>query len=399
MTIVAEPPQSTRSTLLTDEMLRRFDERAPVYDRENRFFAEDLDELRESGYLLSAVPTELGGAGLPLVEVSKLQKRLAYHAPATAIAVNMHLYWTGLAAELLKWGDTSCVWMLERAVEGDIFAAGHGEVGNDAGLFAATTTAERVDGGWLISGHKIFTSMSPVWSYLGVHAMDVSDPENPRVVHGFLPRSASGYRIEQTWDALGMRATASHDTIFDRAFLPDELTPVVCPAGPAGAGPFHLALMAWGLLGFASVYTGVAHRAYDLIVEGAKKKGSIGLTRTLAHHPEVQHDVAEMRMALELSDAYLDHICTEFSAGVDHGAEWPVKIASAKHTIVNQAWSVVDRAIDVSGGGGVFRRNRLEQLFRDARLGRIHPTNRPATHEIVGKASLGVDPAAQPRWG
>src|SRR5262245_13224932 len=86
------------SALLTDDMLARFDERAPVYDRENRFFTEDFEELRASGYLLAAVPAELGGSGLRLDEVMRLQQQLAYHAPATAVAVNMHLYWTGLAA-------------------------------------------------------------------------------------------------------------------------------------------------------------------------------------------------------------------------------------------------------------------------------------------------------------
>jgi len=98
---------ATATDLLTDEMLARFDARAATYDRENRFFDEDWDELRQSGYLLAAVPTEFGGSGLGLDEVSKLQRRLAYHAPATAVAVNMHVYWTGVAADLLKAGDTS----------------------------------------------------------------------------------------------------------------------------------------------------------------------------------------------------------------------------------------------------------------------------------------------------
>src|SRR4029079_4163177 len=107
---------ATATDLLTDDMLARFDARAATYDRENRFFDEDWDELRQSVYLLAAVPTELCGAGLGLDEVSKLQRQLAYHAPATAVAVNMHVYWTGVAADLLKGGDTSMRWMLGQAV-------------------------------------------------------------------------------------------------------------------------------------------------------------------------------------------------------------------------------------------------------------------------------------------
>jgi alkylation response protein AidB-like acyl-CoA dehydrogenase len=391
--------QTRTHTLLTEEMLARFDDRAVTYDRENRFFHEDFEELRASGYLLAAVPEAYGGCGLTLAEVGRLQQRLAYVAPATAIAINMHLYWTGIAADLLRFGDQRLVWLLEEAAAGHVFAAGHGEAGNDAGLFAATTTAERVEGGWRLTGHKLFGSLSPVWTYLGVHAMDVSNPEDPVVIHGFLPRQAEGYRIEPTWDALGMRATASHDTVLEGAFLPDELTPVVGPAGARGGELFHLAVLAWALLGFANVYAGIARRAYDITVGQVSKRGAIGLTRTAAYNPEVQHSVADMRMSLEAIDAYLNRICDDWSHGVDHGTDWPLKIVSAKHFVVNQAWSVVDNAIDVSGGSGIFKRNRLEQLFRDARLGRIHPANKYATYEIVAKTALGIDLDEQPRWG
>src|SRR6266481_7503215 len=138
----------TRTDLLTDDMLARFDERAPVYDRENRFFTEDFEELRRSGYLLATVPTEFGGAGLRLDEYSRLQRRLAYVAPATALAVNMHCYWTGLAADLLKTGDDSCRFILEKAAAGEVLNALHGEAGNDIPLLLAVAQAERVDGGW-----------------------------------------------------------------------------------------------------------------------------------------------------------------------------------------------------------------------------------------------------------
>ena len=233
-----------RPDVLTDDMLKRFDGRCPAYDRDNRFFQEDWDELRAAGYLNIALPTEYGGLGLTLSEVNRLQRRLAYHAPATAVAVNMHLYWVGTAATVHATGDPSCDWMLERAAEGHVFAAGHGEAGNDLPLLLSTTKAERVDGGWEITGHKIFGSLSPVWTYLGLHAMDTSNPEAPQIVHGFLDRDAPRYRIEETWDTLGMRATMSNDTILDRTFIPDEQVALVCPAGFAGAGLFQLGIFA-----------------------------------------------------------------------------------------------------------------------------------------------------------
>ena len=103
--------------------------------------------------------------------------------------------------------------------------------------------------------------------------------------------------------------------------------------------------------------------------------------------------------ATALAEAFLDRTCDDWSAGVDHGALWPLKIVSTKHDVVKRAWSVVDTAFDVVGGAGIFKGNRLEQLVRDGHLGRIHPTNPMLTHELVGKMSLGVDPDEQPRWG
>jgi len=385
--------------VLTDEMLGRFEERGALYDRENRFFQEDFDELRASGYLTAPLPHDLGGAGLSLSEVNKLQRRVGYYAAPTALGVNMHLYWVGLGADLQRMGAPGGDRILQYAANGEILAAGHGEAGNDIPVLLSSSAANRVDGGWEITAHKIFGSLSPVWTYLGVHAMDTSDPAGPRVVHGFLHRDAPRYRIDETWDVLGMRATASHDTILDRAFIPDDDIVMVCPAGFAGAGPFQVALFAWGLLGFAGVYLGIAKRAYDEVVASLPKRSSVALTRSMAYHPEVQHMVAEMRIALESAEAYLERTCDDWSNGVDHGMDWPLKIVACKHAVVSQAWSVIDQALDVSGGSGIFKRSRLERLVRDGRLGRIHPGNPMLTHELVGKLSLGISPDEQPRWG
>jgi alkylation response protein AidB-like acyl-CoA dehydrogenase len=398
MTATVQPTISA-DQLVTDEMLARFDERAPQYDRNNEFFTEDFEELRASGYLLASVPEEFGGLGLNLAEINRLQRRIAYVAPATAVAVNMHHYFVGLCADLHRAGDPSGDWVLRKAAEGHVFAAGHGEAGNDIPVLLSSAKAERVEGGWEFTGHKIFGSLSPVWTYLGIHAMDTSDPANPQVVHAFLHRDTPNYRIEETWDTLGMRATMSNDTILDRTFVPDEAVTLVCPAGFAGAGLFHVALFGWALLGFAAVYSSIARRAYDETVAKVHGRTSVALTRSMAYHPGVQHDVAEMRIHLEAINAHLDRVCDDWANGVDHGGDWPTKIVACKYDVVTRAFAVVDTALDLTGGSGIFKRSRIEQLFRDSRLGRIHPGNSLLTHELVGKLSLGINPDEQPRWG
>jgi alkylation response protein AidB-like acyl-CoA dehydrogenase len=280
-----------------------------------------------------------------------------------------------------------------------VFAAGHAETGNDIPVLLSTTNAERVEGGYRFTGRKSFGSLSPVWTYLGIHGMDTADPASPKIVHAFMPRDTEGYRIDQTWDVLGMRATRSDDTILDGVFVPDRYVVRVVPAGAAGIDPFVLGLFAWALIGFGNIYYGLARRALDRTIEAAKSKRSIGLTRPMAYHAELQHRVAQMGLALESIGSHLDRVAGDWSSGVDHGAAWPAKIFAAKFHAVEESWRVVDLALDVAGGFGIFRKSGLEQLFRDARLGRIHPANSMLTHEIVAKTLLGISPDETPRWG
>jgi len=390
---------TTNGQVLSEEILARCLERAPLYDQENRFFSEDFEELRDAGYLLMAVPREMGGMGKTLAEVCLEQRRLAYYAHATAIAVNMHLYWTGVAADLWRMGDTSLGWLLEEAARGKVLAAGHAESGNDLPLLYSTTRAERVDGGYRFTGRKSFGSLTPVWDYLGLHAMDTSDPDNPRIVHAFMPRDADGVTIKETWDTMGMRATASQDTILDGVFVPDDKIATVVPAGLGGANLFVLAIFAWAEPTFANVYYGIARRAFDLTVEAVKKKQSVALTRSMAHHAGVQHNIAEMAIELEGIAPHIEKIAEDWSNGVNHGPMWGAKLVTAKYRATEGAWRVVDLAMETLGGFSVFKKAGIERLFRDARFGRIHPANAFLTHEIVAKTMLGLDFDEQPRWG
>ena len=386
-------------SVLSDDLLKRCMERAPGYDRDNSFFDEDFKELKEAGYLLAAVPKELGGLGLNLAQICQEQRRLGYHAAATALAVNMHFYWTGLAADVWRSGDMSTEWMLKAAAQGEVFAAGHAEGGNDLPLLLSTTKAEKVDGGYRFTGRKSFGSLTPVWTYLGLHGMDTSNPAAPKIVHAFMPRDSSGYTIENVWDTLGMRATQSQDTILNGTFVPDEYIVRVVDPGAAGVDLFVLGIFAWALMGFANVYYGNAQHVLDLTIEAVKNKKSLAITRTMAYHPEVQHAIAEMVIEMESVGAHIDRIAEEWSNGVDHGAAWPLKLTAAKRHAADGTWKVVDAAMDLQGGFSIFKAAGFERLWRDARLVKIHPANEALTIEFVGKTALGINPDESPRWG
>ena len=390
-------PAKAATSRLSDDMLARFHDRAPAYDRENRFFDEDFEELRQAGYFKINVPQDLGGDGLSLAQVVQEQRRLAYYAPATALAVNMHLYWVGVAADMRRFGDTSCEWMLREAADGEVFAAGHAETGNDLPVLLSTSKAEKVDGGYRISGHKMFSSLSPVWTRLGVHAMDTSDPSAPKTVHAFVPRGTPGYTVKETWDTLGMRPTRSDDTILDGVFVPDRYIGHVVQAG--AIDPFVGAVFANALLNFGGIYFAIAERARDLAITSARKRTSLGLSRSMAYHPEIQHLFSEMQLIIEAISPQLERISQDWTNGVDHGAAWPMKIVATKYNCVEGAKKVVDLALTSSGGAGMFKVSELERLYRDVRAGGFHPANTMLTHEIVGKTTLGIGLDEMPRWG
>jgi alkylation response protein AidB-like acyl-CoA dehydrogenase len=289
--------------------------------------------------------------------------------------------------------------LLREAAAGEIFAAGHAESGNDVPVLLSTSKAERVEGGYKFTGRKLFGSLMPVWTRFGLHGMDTSDPNQPKIVHAFMPRETVGYSIHKTWDVLGMRATRSDDTVLENAFVPDRYIARVVPAGAAGIDQFILGIFAWALMGFGNVYYGLAKRALDQAIASVKTKGSLALSRSMAYHPEIQHAIAEMIIELESIEPHLESVAQDWSNGVDHGGQWPSKIFAAKYRAVEGSWRVVDLGLDVTGGAGIFRSTGYERLLRDARLGRIHPANSFLTHEVVAKTALEISLDEQPRWG
>jgi alkylation response protein AidB-like acyl-CoA dehydrogenase len=386
-------------SILSDALLQGCRQRAAGYDRENKFCQEDFDELKAAGYLNMAVPKEFGGLGYTLHQAHQETRRLARHAPATALCMNMHHYWVGTAADTWRvTKDKSIEFILEEAAKGEVFAAGHAEPGNETSLTMSATKAEKVPGGYKFTGRKAFGSLSPVWTRLGLHGMDTSDPTHPKIVHGFLPRDSAGFTIKDTWDVMGMRATRSDDTLLEGAFIPDKYIARVVPAGLAGADFFILSIFAWALGGFSNVYYGLSERLVELTIEHVKNKTSLGLTRTMAHHPEVQRGVAEMIVTLEAMRTQVDAMTNDWSNGVQH-PDWPIKIVATKYNVVNGAWKIADQALETSGGFGMFKKSEMERLFRDARCGRFHPANASLTHELIGKLALGVNPDDPQRWG
>ncbi|WP_350003317.1 acyl-CoA dehydrogenase family protein [Pseudarthrobacter sp. WHRI 8279] len=381
----------TPEEVLPDALLERIRGRAAGYDRDNAFFHEDLEELVGAGYLTMFVPADDGGLGFGLETVAQCQRRLATAAPATALAVNMHLVWTGVAHVLKARGDTSLDFVLKEAADGAVFAFGNSEAGNDSVLFDSRTTATPLpDGGYSFTGTKIFTSLSPAWTRLGIFGKDPHAREGEgELVHGFITRETPGYRVVDDWDTLGMRASQSNTTVLDGATVSPERIFRKIPVGPS-RDPLIFAIFACFETLLAAVYTGVGERALTVGVEAVKRRTSFKNNgRSYAQDPDIRWKVAEAAMAMDALYPQLAAVAADVDALADHGAQWFPKLVGLKVNATETARKVVDLAIRVSGGSSYFRGSELERLYRDVLAGMFHPSDDESAHNTVANAWLG----------
>jgi alkylation response protein AidB-like acyl-CoA dehydrogenase len=373
---------------LPDDLLVRLRERAPVHDRDNTFPHDDLDDLRTAGYLGILAPAELGGAGLSLAEAAILQQRLAGAAPATALAVNMHLVWTGVAKVLRDRGIDDLEFVLRGATTGEVFAFGISEAGNDLVLFGSDTEATPDgEGGYRFTGTKIFTSLSPVWSHLGVHGLDTTSPDAPKMVFAFVDRDESVVSRDD-WNTVGMRGTQSRTTELRGSHASADRVVRRLDPGPQ-PDPLVFGIFAVFEILLASVYTGIARRALDLSVDAARARRSKKTGASYAADPDIRWRIADMALAYDALPPQIAALSNDVDDLVDHGARWFSLLAGVKHRAVTAAKTVVDEAMLVSGGSSYFAHTELSRLYRDVLAGQFHPSDPESAHSALATAWLG----------
>ncbi len=378
-------------TILDAALLARIHGRAAGYDRDNAFFTEDLEELKAAGYLRALVPTEFGGLGLGLREVVHEQLALAAAAPATALAVNMHLVWTGVAKTLRDRGDDALEFVLRDAAAGEVFAFAISEAGNDLVLFGSRTeAAPRPDGGYAFTGTKIFTSLSPAWTRLGLFGLDTVSADAPKLVHAVVARDAAGITTLDDWDTIGMRASQSNSTRLEGVVAPAERVFRRLDPGPS-ADPLIFAIFANFEILLSAVYTGLAQRALELAVESARGRVSARTGLSGDRNPNTRWKIAEAAIALDAMIPQLDVLAGDVDARVDRGTQWFRQLTGLKSRATRTARLVVDQAVAVAGGAAFSSSSELGRLYRDVVAGGFHPSNEDSVHSTVATALLGPE--------
>ena len=374
-----------------------FSGRAADHDRANSFPFENVELMKHTGYTSLVVPERYGGLGGDLLDFVLCQERLAQGCGATALAINMHLFGLGSMAERADSRPEQSLFF-ELVGRGRKLVGGglsEPESGGDWGLFS--TKARRDADAWVLNGRKVFTSLSPVIDYFLV--MATVEDDGPLSSATFLiTRSTPGVELIETWDAMGMRATASNDLIMKDVRVPLAAMADRRPVGPIGADA--ISLFAWFGLSIAAVYTGIAIAAMNFIRDFAQRLKPMTLQRPISHLPGVQFAMAEAEALLAQSRALVSAVARDYVEDRDSfaGEAGLVRVILPKYVATNNAIRIVDYCMEIAGAHGFIRRNPLERLFRDVRAGINHPLSNARAREFIGKLSLGIPMSTMPRW-
>jgi alkylation response protein AidB-like acyl-CoA dehydrogenase len=376
-----------------------FATRAAEHDRANSFPFENVEAMKQAGYTALVVPENHGGLGADLVDYLLCQERLAQGCGATALAINMHLFGIGSMVDQLANPERPEQGLFLELVGRHRKLIGGGlsepESGGDWGLFA--TKARRDGEAFVLNGRKVFTSLSPVVDFFMI--MATVEGDGPLSSATFpVARNSPGLQLVETWDAMGMRATSSHDLILKDVRVPAAAMSDRRPVGPLGSEA--LSLFSWFELSIAAVYTGVAIAAINFTRDFAQRFKPHTLERPISYLPGVQFAMAEAQALLAQSRAL--YLCTarEYLERRDSfvGETDLARVITPKYVAVNNAIRIVDYCMEIVGAHGFLRRSPLERMFRDVRAGGNHPLSNARAREFIGKSALGIAMSTTPRW-
>ncbi len=368
------------------QLAARFAERAAAHDRDASFPFENFKELSEAGLLALTVPAALGGAGAGASDAARLLGIFGKADPSTALVLSMHYIQHLVMARSQRWPGRLARQLAKETVEGIALINAlrvEPELGSPARGGLPTTVARRTETGWRLTGRKIYSTGAPILKWYAVWAK--TDESTLRVGLFLVPAGLPGTRIVETWDHLGLRASGSHDIVFDDVVFPLDHEIDVRKPDDWGVPDFTQATV--HAIFVAAIYDGVARAARDWLVEFLSNRVPSNLGASLATLPRVQEVVGAIEARLAVNARLIDSFARDFDDGLALSASESNII---KLTVTNNAVAVVEDALSLTSNHGLTRANPLERHYRDVLCGRVHTPQDDATHVSVGRLALGL---------
>lgn len=366
---------------------------AERYDRTAEFPWESVAAVHAAGLLTAGIGAAYGGRNLSLTDAARILQALGKGDPSvallTAMTVLQHL---GQARSVEdrpgRWPDA-----LYREIVAESYARptllnairAEPELGAPARGGLPATTVRRSGGGWLLNGRKAYGTGAEGLAYHLVWAVTEAADESagePLVGHVIVPGSAPGITVVRTWDHLGLRASSTHDIVYENVEVPAENFPGV-PVSQTAAG--DAALFAGIGLSVVALYVGVARAAQEFFLSFANERVPTALGRPIATTERIQSVAGEIEAQLIQAEEVLYGLARRVDAG---DADALRRAAAAKLLITRSAVSAVQTALAAIGNPGLTRNNPLERHFRDIQCCRIHPPQDDAALIAVGRRTL-----------
>jgi len=355
-------------------------ETAESHDQSGAFPHENFRLLHEHGLLALTVPTELGGGGADLVQAQHVISAVAKGEPSTALILVMQYLQHSRLQESKSWPPDLRLRVAQEAVrDGALINALRVEpdLGTPARGGLPATTARRTTEGWRISGSKIYSTGSHGLTWYSVWAR--SDDEDPLVGTWLVHKDTPGIRIIEDWDHLGMRATCSHEVIFEDVLVPLEHAVSVSPWS-APQAELDASGLLWMSVLLSSVYDAIAHSARDWLVDWLEQRQPSNLGAALSTLPRFQETVGHIDTLLFANRNLLDSAA--------QGLTPAVHAAQIKYLVTGNAIRAVELAIEAAGNPGLSRKNPLQRHYRNVLCGRVHTPQNDAVLAAVGKAAF-----------
>jgi alkylation response protein AidB-like acyl-CoA dehydrogenase len=383
--------EQRRLQRLCHELAADFATRSAAHDRDASHPVENYDRLRAEGFLALTIGKEWGGAGASFLDHTIAYEALGAGCPSTALAFNMH---ASVVMPLLQSAEVPGA-TKERIAqlvvhEGKLIAGNFSEPVTTSliGERPLKARARRVDGGYRVTGRKMFASMLEAADFVLVMAYPDEATSPSAGIILMLSHEAEGRSVDPNWDVLGMRATRSDSLILDECFLPEN----AAAFRSDDMRRFRHDNLNWFWGSYTPVYLGVAQAAFDELRRVVHARKPEGYGQPLAYHPDVRRHVAEMSADLEAA-----RLVTYRSAWLSDRdgptAETTTALYRAKYMVGEAVSRITRAALTLGGAHGIFKTSRLEQLFRDGALGPLHPPPADFCLYNMGIYELGIDPA------
>jgi len=371
-----------------DELTRKFAATAEEYDRLAVFPQANFEELQRAGLIGLTVAKEYGGRGATLSEGLRVLGAVAKGEPSTALILFMTYAYHSTPKRTQTWPKHVYERVAREAATEVSLIGGlrvEPELGTPVRGGMPKTEAKRSAQGWLLSGNKIYSTGSTGLRWYAVWAK--TDEPEPRVGNFLVRADSPGIRIEPVWDHLGMRATVSHEVVFDNTPVPEDYAVDVRPPAAWAPKPGEAALSLWNALSIATIYDGVARAARDWLQAYLKERAPTNLGAALATLPRFQEKFGEIEALL-----YANRVLIESAAArADRGeVVTPTEANLVKYIATGNAIRAVEVGLELTGNPGLSRRNPLERHYRDVLCSRIHSPQNDTILGSAGRAGFGI---------